>query len=253
MVSSNGIYSTPPSGGVRALSSAVKTLKVLELLAQSRSPMTLGEVAAKAGMTRSSTYQKLITLRAAGWIEASQSRFRLTLLAARVGNAALEQASLGERVIPILRTVVLETGETASLAVLEGSQCYIVQRVEAEGVMRIGLRTGSTLSLDRSASGLILTAHLASADLEHLRQAGATLASDPVLAQVRRDRFAVSLDRSRMPDVRAVGMPILDTEGRCVAALSLVGPVARFDPQKHLAPLDRAVRKIETLFVGTNA
>jgi DNA-binding IclR family transcriptional regulator len=215
--------------------------------------MTLAEIAAKAAMTRSSTYQKLVTLRAAGWIEAAQSRFRLSLLAARVGNAALEQASLGERVIPILRAVVIETGETASLAVLEGSQCYIVQRVEAEGAMRIGLRTGSALSLDRSASGLILTAHLTSTDLEHLRRSGASLASESVLAQVRRDRFAVSLDRSRMPDVRAAGMPILDADGRCVAALSLVGPVARFDPQKHLAPLDRAVRKIEALFDGTKA
>jgi DNA-binding IclR family transcriptional regulator len=215
--------------------------------------MTLGEVAAKVGMTRSSAYQKLVTLRAAGWIEASQSRFRLSLLAARVGNAALEQASLGERVIPTLRAVVIETGETASLAVLEGSQCYIVQRVEAEGVMRIGLRTGSALSLDRSASGLILTAYLAPTDLEHLRQSGVALASDGVLTQIRRDRFAVSLDRSRMPDVRAVGMPILDAEGRCVAALSLVGPVARFDPQKHLASLGRAVRKIEALFDGTKA
>ncbi|MFI5011999.1 MAG: IclR family transcriptional regulator [Hyphomicrobiales bacterium] len=253
ILSSTRIRPAAPTGGVRALSSAIKTLKVLELLGQSRGPMTLGEVAAGSAMTRSSAYQKLITLRAAGWVEPSRGGFRLSLLAARIGNAALEQASLGERVVPILRSLVHETGETASLAVLEGTQCYIVQRVEAEGVVRIGLRTGSALSLDRSASGLVLTAFSSSDELAHLSAAGADLASNRLLAQVRRERFAASLDLSRMPDVRAAGVPVFDAGGRCLAALSLVGPVNRFDPEKQRAPLAAAAARIEALLAGKDA
>ena len=157
--------------------------------------------------------------------------YRLTLHASRVGNAALSHASLGERVMPFLQSLVAETGETASLAVIDGDTCSIVQRVESHGVLRAELRVGALLDLEHSASGRVLAAFADPATLQRLRAGGMKLADEALLARVRKERFAPSSGRS-FQGVRAVAVPIFAAGGGCLAALSLVGPLPRFTIEK---------------------
>src|SRR5215212_8525749 len=84
--------------GVRALASPLKTLAVLDVLGASQHSMRLAEVVAAVGGNRGSVYQKLLTLIEAGWAEDDGTgRYRLSLHANRVGEAALAQSNLGER------------------------------------------------------------------------------------------------------------------------------------------------------------
>ena len=58
-------------------------------------------------MSRATAHQKLITLVHAGWVEQIDSgAYRLALHATRMGLAALSQASLGERIMPFLQSLV---------------------------------------------------------------------------------------------------------------------------------------------------
>ena len=241
----------PPVVGVRALASPLKTLAVLDALGASQHSMRLADVVAAVGGNRGSVYQRLLTLVEAGWAEDDgNGRYRLSLHANRVGHAALAQAGLGARSTPMLQTLVYETNETASLALLDGRDAYIAQRVEAAGVLRAELRIGTSLRLETSASGRVLSAFADAAQLEHLRRSRAILPSESLMARIRRDGYAVSSGLD-FAGVRAIAAPVLDGDSRCVAALSLVAPEARFDEAKLRKPLLAAAEKLHRLLSGS--
>jgi DNA-binding IclR family transcriptional regulator len=235
--------------GVRPLSSVVKTLGLLDVLGSTTRPMRLVDVARTSRMSRATAYQKLLTLIHAGWAEQTEQGYRLTLHATRLGQAALEQASLGDRVIPFLEKLVAQSGETASLAVLEGAGAHIVQRVESTGVLRAELHIGAVLDLAESASGRVLLAFADEAVLQALKKQKVAIPDAKLLAQVRRDSFATSSGRL-VKGVRAIAAPIFDRPGRCIAALSLVGPLPRFSVDKLRPALLRSADRINAFLKG---
>lgn len=242
---------TETPSGVRALSSAIKTLAVLDAVGASSRSLRLAEVVEIVGGNRASVYQKLLTLIEAGWVEVDGSgAYRLSLHANRVGEAALTQAGLGERAHPVLEALVYAARETASLALLDGHEAYIAQRVESAGVLRAELRVGTALRLETSASGRVLCAFADESRLEYLRKAGVTLPSDSMLAKVRRDGYSVSSGLD-FAGVRAIAAPVFDGHSRCAGALSLVAPDARFDEHKLRQPLLRAAAQLHDLLAGT--
>jgi DNA-binding IclR family transcriptional regulator len=236
-----------PNSGVRPLSSVLKALAVLDVLGRSDKPMRLAEVAAVVAGSRATTYQKLVTLIAAGWVEQTDAgAYRLSLHAAHMGEAALDQASLGERATIILRELVQEVKETASIAVLSDIRACLAKRVEAEVVVRAQVKVGSLLSLDNSSSGRVLTAFASPQQLRDLVDRGAVLASQVVLDAVRRNGYAISTGKDT-PGVQSVGMPLFDASRRCVAALSIVAPATRFDAPRYVEPLRQAAQKLNAL------
>lgn len=246
-------YSKTTPGGVRPLSSVLKTLRVLDLLGREQKVMRGIDIAKATGMSRGSAHQKLVTLVQAGWVEQTpEGGYRLTLHASRVGNAALAQASLGDRVVPFLQRLVNETGETASLAVIDDDKACIVQRVESAGVLRAELRVGALLDLADSASGRVLVAFADEAQRERWRAAGTPLPDAKLLAEARRTCFVPSSGKS-FDGVRAVAVPIFTANGTCLAALSLVGPLPRFSIEKTRAPIRRCADEINAFIRGTSA
>jgi DNA-binding IclR family transcriptional regulator len=241
------------SGGVRPLSSVLKTFAALDLLGRSEQPMRLAELARALGGGRATVYQKLVTLAQAGWVEqTAEGAYRLSLHAARMGEAALRQSSLGERASPILEELVSEVGETASLAVISGVHAELVTRVEAEAVLRVQRRVGTLLSLDQSASGRVLTAYATPEFREQLKRKGAVLAPESALREVRRKGFAISTGRD-VPGVRSLAVPVTDARDACIYALSIVAPVTRFEGPRYRKPLLRAAGKLNALIAGIPA
>lgn len=237
--------------GVRPLSTVLTTLEVLEHLAGRSRAAKLFEIADALGLSRPTAYQRLLTLIEAGWVEQDEEgRYRLSLHSCRISAAALEQASLGERATPILERLVAQVSETASLAVLDKGLPCIVQRVESEGVLRAELKIGATLSLAESASGRILAAYADEGVMARLKQGSEPLPDEALLAEVRRDGYAASSGHS-IAGIRALAAPVFDVSGRCVAALSLVGPAARFSFEAVREPMIAAARQVTAMMQGT--
>jgi len=244
---SDRIYS---EGGVRPLSTVLKTITVMEVLAKSPRGMKLPEVANSLGLSRPTAYQRLLTLVEAGLIEQDeQSRYRLSMHMCRFAAAALEQADLGTRVLPILQNLVHEVRETASLAVLDRGLPCIVSRVESESVLRAEQKIGTTMSLEGSASGRILTAFADDATLRRLKESGEELASDEIIAAARLNGYALSSGYTQA-GVRAIAAPVLDLHGKCTATISLVMPETRFKLEPFKTPLLRAAEEITKLQQG---
>lgn len=237
--------------GVRPLSTVIKTLALLDVLAASTRPMRLQEIATVARLSRATAYQRLLTLAEAGWIEQDeQLRYRFSMHVTRFAAAALEQADLGRRVQPVLERLVEEVHETASLAVLDRGLPCIVSRVDSDSVLRAEQKIGTTMSLEGSASGRVLTAFADEATLRRLKGGGHGLASEDILADTRRDGYAISSGYTQV-GVRAVAAPVFDTSGKCVATLSLVMPDIRFDIDRFKTALLRAAAEATRIQGGS--
>lgn len=228
----------------------MKALALLDHLATRRDSARPAELARELGEGRATVYQRLITLVEAGWVEAlPDGRYRLTLRATRLAKAAAEQAGIGDRAMRVLEALVAETHMSASLAVLEGTEPCIIQRVEPEGVLRVEMRVGATMSLPESASGRVLVAFAEPAMLDRLQRAGAALPDAAILDAVRQDGHAVSSGRS-IEGIRAAAVPVFDADHRCMAALSLVGPAERFDAETCVPPLRSAAARLTAMLEG---
>lgn len=233
------------SKGVRPLSSVIKTLAVLDLLASYDRPVRLAEVARSVQGNRSTIYQKLITLVAAGWVEqVDHAAFRLTLQASKIGEAALEQASLGARSFEILRELSLVTGETATLAVVSGMHVQVIRRVEAES----NVVANSQLSFAESSSGRVLTAFVSASYRDVLREKGAKLESEDVLQEVVANGYAISSGKD-VPGVQSVAAPVMSVN-QCVAAIAVVAPASRFNPKVLVEPLKSAAARMSAFASG---
>jgi DNA-binding IclR family transcriptional regulator len=237
-----------PTKAVRALSTAVKALALIDHLATRDQAARLSELATDLGAGRSTIYQRLVTLIEAGWVEQTEDgRFRLTMRAMKVAGAALEQAGLGDRALPILRQLVAEVSETASLAVIQDRVAIIIQRVESGGILQARAPLGTVMSLKDSASGRVLIAFAGSEERDLLKRASVDLPEDDVLSEVRRRGFGVV---ARHIDVRAVAAPVFDHRQHCIAALSLVGPKGRFDADRMTGPVRAAAAKLSSMLGG---
>lgn len=236
--------------GVRPLSTVLKTMAVLDVLAASPRGMKLPEVASAMQLSRPTAYQRLLTLIEAGWVEQDKEmRYRLSMHACRIAASALEQADLGTRVQPIIEMLVQRVKETASLAVLDRGLPCIVSRVESESVLRAEQKIGTTMSLEGSASGRVLTAFADEMTLGKLKESGEPLASEDILTATQADGYAVSSGYTKS-GVIAIAAPIFDLNGKCTATLSLVMPEFRFDIETFREPLLEAAKTITKMQQG---
>jgi DNA-binding IclR family transcriptional regulator len=163
----------------------------------------------------------------------------------------MEQANLGARVGDLLHGMVNQSGETASLSVLDGKEAVIIRRAETEHLLRADLRVGARLGLATTASGIVLAAHAPEGLVERLRQQNIPLPDDKLVAAVRARGFATN-ERSHDKTVKAVAAAVIDGFGHGIAAVALSGPTTRFDLEKCAKIVTAAARQISLQLGGTD-
>ncbi|WOH18181.1 IclR family transcriptional regulator [Paenarthrobacter sp. GOM3] len=238
----------------RTLSSASRALGLLEAIAEHRRPVKPPTLSRQLGWSRATLHQHLVTFVNAGWLEQLEDgSYRLSMRASRVGRAAMEQSSIGERVLPLMRQLTEATRESTFLAVLDGDAAHIVERMEPRRRIRADISSEMSWALDDSASGRVLTAFADPAVVDELRATGAKLSTQTELARVRRNGYAVS---AREPDdedmITAVAVPLMDDRGYCVAALGVLGPEERLDIEDVARRLQAGADNLHALWHPAN-
>ncbi len=251
--------SRAPDDSRNVVNSLFKGLRVLEAFSAERSEMTLSQVAAVAELDPGTAFRMLNTLVMLGYIDRipESRRFRLTLKVVDLGMHAVGRSDLREIARPILRSLVGEVSEAASLGVLEGGDVLYVERVRA-GLTRMGvdIRIGTTIPAAYSMIGQAILAYLAPADV---RRVAATeprpgeFSAKPlgrtelerILAEVRGNGFALS-DSYFGSGLRVLAVPVLDIDGYPLAAVSVAAPMVRTSMQDFRARALEPVRAAAT-------
>ena len=232
--------------GRRLLGSAMKCLALLDALAAETGPAGVSTLARRTDAARGTTYQRLQTLVAAGWVEpVGDGKYRLTLRAMVVGNAVLEQADLGSRILPTLTSLAGRTGETSSLAVLDQETAMIIQRVAADRALKVDIKAGTRMPLETSASGRVLVAFCAEQEFEQVSLSGAPMPAPETLEKVRRLGYASQHDEY-LPGMSSIAVPIYPTK-LGLAALAITAPSTRYDEAAALQALQDGAQEIALL------
>jgi IclR family transcriptional regulator, pca regulon regulatory protein len=206
-------------------------LEVIRALGRAPGGLSLSQVAEAAGLPRPTARRALVTLETLGYVRAEERVFRLTPRVLDLGCAYVGSLGLWDVVRPHLRALVERTGESSSMAQLDGSEIVYVGRVAVPKIITIAVGVGTRLPAASTAMGRVLLAALTSAERRAALAAaprGEIRAAavpgrrelDVLLAQVREQGWA-AVDQQLAAGVRSVAAPLRDHEGRTVAAVNV--------------------------------
>jgi len=222
------------------VNSLSKGLRVLEAFSAERTEMTLSEVARAAAIDPGTAFRMLNTLVMLGYVARvpDSKRFRLTMKVVDLGLHAIGRSDLRELARPILRSLVGEISEAASLGVMDGADVLYVERVRA-GLTRLGvdIRIGTLIPAATGIIGHAILAFLPPRDRERIlatppRRGDAALHAltgtelERTLEIVRQRGYALH-DSLFGNGLRVLAVPVLDTDGYPVASISVAAPVVR--------------------------
>ena len=223
--------------------------------------MTLSEVARAASLDPGTAFRMLNTLVMLGYVARvpDSKRFRLTLKVVDLGFHAIGRSDLRELARPILRSLVDEISEAASLGVLDGGDVLYVERVRA-GLTRLGvdIRIGTLIPAASGIIGHAILAFLPAAERERILETPPRR-SDAALQSLSKAELVRTLEMTRQRGyalqdslfgngLRVLAVPVLDGDGYPVAAISLAAPVVRMSMDefraRSLEPVRAAAKQI---------
>lgn len=203
-----------------------------------RPALGISELATELALTRSTTHRYVTTLAMLGFLEqdAATRKYRLGPRVLDLGFAMLGSLELREIAAPHLRGLTETTGHTSNLAIRDGTDVILIDRVRGRPGryhhLEFTLHVGSRLPAYCSATGKILLAYLPGRDLDRLldgvdleRRGPRTLTDRSALRaeleRVRRCGIAVN-DEELDTALRSIAAPVRTRSGEVIAAVNLV-------------------------------
>jgi IclR family pca regulon transcriptional regulator len=215
------------------MASLARGLAVIRAFSEQRRHLTIAQLSLRTGIPRAAVRRCLYTLSKLGYVATDDGRtyvLRPAILA--LGHAYLSSTPLANAVQPLLDRITRELHESSSMAVLEGDDILYVARSSTNArVMSIDLGIGSRLPAYCTSMGRVLLAGLPPAELrDYLSRAKLTRlthrtidsaeALTGVLKAVRRNGYAI-VDQELEIGLRSIAVPVIDGEGRSVAAINV--------------------------------
>ncbi|GGF44266.1 transcriptional regulator [Aliidongia dinghuensis] len=237
--------------------SVAKAFSVLRAFGPDLPELTVTEVAGRAELDRGTAFRLVHTLVQLGYLAAvpQSRRFRLTLKCLELGYTPLARADLKILSRPLLRELVPEVADAASLGMLNDCDVVYVERVQGE-VSRSALdrRVGSRTGAYATALGHAILAHLPyEKQIEVLERSERVKLSEHTLvdidqltarlSQVREQGYATS-DGENAYGLRTVAAAIFDIDGQPIAGISATIRTERMAMAPFVAEAAPHVRRI---------
>jgi len=228
-------------------------LDVLRSFSAEQSVATLSEVAQATGLARPTARRILLTLVELGYVRSAQGAFSLTPRVLDLGTAYIGSLGLWDLARPHLEDLVRHTGESSSMAQLDGSDIVYVARVAVPKLIALRVEIGTRFPVLRTSQGKVLLAGLppdeARAALAVPSRSSVPAPPVPsradlerLLGEVRSAGWAAA-DEELAPGVRSVAVPVHDAAGSVRATMNVTVHAAETSIQTlvgHHLPLLRA-------------
>jgi IclR family transcriptional regulator, pca regulon regulatory protein len=211
--------------------SLARGLDVLACFDPQHRAMTLTEVASAARLARPTARRLLLTLEELGFVRSTEGTFELTPKVLTLGMSYFGALGLWEIARPHLEALVRRTGESSSMAQLDGSDIVYVARVAVPKIIAIAVQVGTRFPAVPTSLGKVLLAGLEPDELEKTlaepSRAGVVprwrperAELDRALREVRAQGWALT-DEQLASGIRSVAAPVRGGSGRVVAAVNV--------------------------------
>jgi IclR family pca regulon transcriptional regulator len=145
--------------------SLARGLDVLRCFDESHRQMSLADVATATGLARPTARRLLLTLAELGYVRSADGAFSLTPRCLTLGTAYVASLGLWEIARPHLEALVRQTGESSSMAQLDGSDIVYVARVSVPKLIALRVDIGTLFPAPVTSQGKVLLAALSEDDL----------------------------------------------------------------------------------------
>jgi DNA-binding IclR family transcriptional regulator len=223
--------------------SADRVLRILESFGPREPDVSLGELAERVGLPKSSVHRLLMTLIEHRFVDRDPAtrRYRLGIRLFELGSAAIHERGLHSAAQPRLEELSRTTGETSHLAVLSGIEAVYVYKVDGPSDISMSSRVGGRAACHATSIGKVLTAWAPIEVLDEVRERPMvsctpnTITSvkhfDAELARVRAQGYALDLEEYA-EGLHCIAAPVRDQTGRVTSALGIAGPRSRLEGQR---------------------
>lgn len=219
----------PARGEAKGVAAVDRALHVLQAFREEDCGLTLGELSRRTGLYKSALSRIMATLIQHRFaLRHEDGRYGLGPMLSRLGGLYERSVDLKGVLLPTLRALTQETGESASFYIRQGDQRLCLMRVDGWRQVRDYIPVGSLLPIDRGAAGRVL-AHFTAAGVSPLEPA-------IVLATIG----------ERDPELAAVAAPVFGTRQRIIGALCVAGTATRFSEAERLSGIQDLVLREAT-------
>lgn len=221
----------------------MRGLDVIEAVAER--PCTLGELAERLGLTRSTAHRLASALVERGYLaNAPRAGYRLGSVLLRLGSLAQAQTDLVQIARPHLEALAAASEDTVHMGVLDADQALYLDKVPGRRRINISSRVGDRHPLTSTGLGkALMLDHPAAWRLARLAEEHPRFDAD--LWARRMEGYVATgctYDLEENEDqIRCVAAPVRDAAGGIVAAISVSG-AAQYMDDARMAALSDDVR-----------
>jgi IclR family acetate operon transcriptional repressor len=253
-------YTNPPRRGrmpnrpgapVGQVQSLTRGLSILEALADAEGGLTLTDLAHRVELPASTTHRLLATLEKMGYVyqAGDLGLWYVGLQAFTVGSTFLANRDFVAQSHAYMRRLMEQSGETANLAILDGTEAVFIAQVQCHEMMRTLVKLGSRVPLHASGVGKAIFAALPDEQIDAiLKVMGLPRITENTIVvpetmwsalRVIRQRGYSFDDEEHARSTRCVAATIFDEHAEPLGAISLAGPSARLSDERirQLGPI----------------
>lgn len=244
-----------------AVQSVSRALHVLSSFTQDSFDLSLDQLSAKLQVNKPSLHRVLKTLHEEGFLTWEEDKYSLAPKVLQLAHAYLRKLSVPDlaksRITPIAEREHL----TASVAILDGLSVVYVAIVQPRQELGVQDVIGARHPAHATALGKVMLASLDNQELKsRLSTQGLVRLTEKTivdterlmscLEDVRRNGYAID-DEERGLGIRCIAAPLLNWEGRTIAAVSLAGATVNLTHERAVALSSELVKvadEISTVF-----
>jgi len=219
-----------------------KALRLLDTIGAAARPLTLAEASVQSGLPKSTAFKYIRTLLRAGYLshDPIDDRYGIGPQIERLAESADRTAALRRSARPFMEELRERFNETVNLGILDGNDVVYLEMIHSTHRLRLHAVPGGHYAAYATGLGKALLAFLPEGQWTSHVPATLTAVTPTTitdrdalgaeLAAIRRRGHA--LDRGESDEyVSCVAAPVLDANGRAIAAISVSGLNQRVEPQ----------------------
>jgi IclR family transcriptional regulator, KDG regulon repressor len=222
-----------------------RALDVLLCFSKQTPALSMTQIAEMIVMNKSTVHRLLLTLEKKRFVQRDPATGQYTpgIRLLQLAYLTLEKNDLRELAAPFMRRLLDQQLETVDLCIFDGFEVVFLDVLESPQRIRLAAAPGQRLPAFCTASGKAFLAFMPDDTVKRILQQGMTQYTQftPLSAQAVLDDlhstfkrgFAYSAQEYE-DGINAVSAPILDADGKALAAIAVAGPAYRLPVERML-------------------
>lgn len=235
-----------------------QSLKILGYFTKEKPLWGARELAKECGMNHATVYRILATLESNRFLvkDIETKKYALGIRLWELGLVMYDNLKLSQLIRPILKQLMIDTGESIFLTGLDGNEAITLDAMEPDNKVRYSVSIGSRVPLYAGASYRSILAFLPEEKIEEvlsgeLKAHTPTSITEPEilrqkLAEIRENGWVRS-EGEYTRDVTAIAVPLFGQSGKVVGSLTVAGPKYRMTEEgvkRHLHLLQQGQKEV---------